>query len=143
MDQDVKTYMQEMWLANMAYTSAFGIAKDGRPVLSPYKNGGTAWGDCEVDVCNGVTINGTSKMQENVRVQHQTSEKRKRDEKDKEEAVENAEEIDIEEVVVVVMVLVVVMVVVGVKVVLVIVVVVVVVVLVGFVLVVVVQSTHF
>lgn len=40
------------------YRSALGIAKDGRPILSPYYNAGTAYDDCEVDVCNGRDING-------------------------------------------------------------------------------------
>eukprot|EP00347_Sterkiella_histriomuscorum_P014803 403359465 len=36
-----------------------GIAKDGHKILGPYKNDGSLWQPCEVDVCNGVTINGS------------------------------------------------------------------------------------
>ena len=57
MDQDVKQFMQEKWLA-IPYASAMGISKDGRPILTPYKNNGQAYSDCEVDVCNGLDING-------------------------------------------------------------------------------------
>merc|ERR1712046_111831 len=31
---------------------------DGRPIVSPYKNNGKAYDHCEVDVCNGITVNG-------------------------------------------------------------------------------------
>lgn len=38
------------------YRQVIGIAKDGRPILSPYRNGGKPYTDCEVDVCNGVKV---------------------------------------------------------------------------------------
>lgn len=57
MKQDVKTYMQFGWLG-MPYRTAIGISKDGRPILSPYQNNGQAYDDCEVDVCNGLMVNG-------------------------------------------------------------------------------------
>lgn len=36
-----------------------GIARDGHMILGPYKDDGTLWQPCEVDVCNGVTIDGS------------------------------------------------------------------------------------
>lgn len=58
MDQDVKTFMQTVYQSSLSYRSAFGISKDGRPILTPYYSGGTAYDDCSVDVCNGLEING-------------------------------------------------------------------------------------
>lgn len=57
MNQDVKTLMEDVWKA-VPYRTPVGIAKDGRPILSPYKNNGMPYDDCEVDVCNGVEIGG-------------------------------------------------------------------------------------
>ena len=57
MDDDLKTIMQSQWEA-MPYRSAFAISKDGRPILSPYHGNKQAYSDCQVDVCNGLTING-------------------------------------------------------------------------------------
>lgn len=42
----------------MKYRSVIGIAKDGRPIYSPYENNGKAYGDCDVDICNGKEIGG-------------------------------------------------------------------------------------
>lgn len=57
MDQDLKTIMAEGW-AQCPYRSALAISKDGRPILTPYYSGGVAYSDCEVDICNGLDING-------------------------------------------------------------------------------------
>ena len=38
------------------YRSVFGIAKDGRPIYTPYYNGGRKYDSCQVDVCNGIEI---------------------------------------------------------------------------------------
>lgn len=57
MTDDVKTVMEQAWAA-IPYRSAFGIAKDGRPILSPFHGNGKAYDACEVDVCNGLEING-------------------------------------------------------------------------------------
>ena len=35
-----------------------GIAKDGLPVYTPYFNNGETYAGTDVDVCNGLTING-------------------------------------------------------------------------------------
>lgn len=39
----------------LAYT---GIAKDGHMIVGPYKSAGALWQPCDVDACNGVTVNG-------------------------------------------------------------------------------------
>lgn len=49
--------MEQAWAA-VPYRSAFGMSKDGRPILSPFHGNGIAYSDCEVDVCNGLEING-------------------------------------------------------------------------------------
>lgn len=33
-----------------------GIAKDGHPIYGPYKNDGSFYSPCDVDVCNGITF---------------------------------------------------------------------------------------
>ena len=35
-----------------------GIVKDGRPVYTPMHGGGKTIDSCEVDVCNGLELNG-------------------------------------------------------------------------------------
>lgn len=57
MDRDVKTFMQNAWMA-IPFRTAVGVSKDGRPILSPYHDNGKAYDDCEVDVCNGIDVNG-------------------------------------------------------------------------------------
>ena len=43
----------------MTYRTPIGIAKDGRPIYSPYFNNSfNNYTDCMVDVCNGIFING-------------------------------------------------------------------------------------
>jgi hypothetical protein len=49
--------MKEGWLAK-PYRSVLGISKDGLPVYSPYYKGGNAYTFCEVDICNGMMIDG-------------------------------------------------------------------------------------
>ena len=34
------------------------IAKDGHIIWGMYNSNGALWGDCDVDVCNGATIDG-------------------------------------------------------------------------------------
>ena len=36
-----------------------GIAKDGHKILGPFKSDGSLWQPCDVDICNGVIINGS------------------------------------------------------------------------------------
>ena len=35
-----------------------GLSKDGRPIYSPYYDNGKSYHDCEVDVCNGLWLQG-------------------------------------------------------------------------------------
>eukprot|EP00347_Sterkiella_histriomuscorum_P007900 403347132 len=37
-----------------------GLAKDGHIIYGPFKNDGTLWQPCEVDICNGIVIGGVS-----------------------------------------------------------------------------------
>ena len=53
----MKTFSKSTWL-NIPYRTAIGIAKDGRPIYSPYYGNGNTYKDCDVDVCNGIMING-------------------------------------------------------------------------------------
>jgi len=54
---DIKTQMQTAWQAKPD-SDVLGIAKDGRPIMTPYHNNLQSYGDCEVDVCNGMMIGG-------------------------------------------------------------------------------------
>jgi len=40
------------------YRSVYGISKDGRAIYSIYYSGGMTYSGCQVDVCNGLKING-------------------------------------------------------------------------------------
>ena len=42
----------------MPYRSVFGLAKDGRPIYTPHFGNGQDYKDCEVDICNGMSIGG-------------------------------------------------------------------------------------
>jgi hypothetical protein len=42
----------------LPYRSVLGLAKDGRPVYTPFYSDLKAYDDCEVDVCNGISLNG-------------------------------------------------------------------------------------
>jgi hypothetical protein len=35
-----------------------GIARDGHKIYGPYDSNGDLWDPCDVDVCNGLTIDG-------------------------------------------------------------------------------------
>jgi hypothetical protein len=56
MNQDPSTFMQTAWSA-IPYRTAIGLAKDGRIIWSPYSSGSTPYAYCDVDVCNGITVN--------------------------------------------------------------------------------------
>lgn len=45
--------------SNYQTQKVIGIAKDGHQILGPFKSDGSVWQPCEVDACNGVTINGS------------------------------------------------------------------------------------
>lgn len=55
MNTPVKEMIQEAW-KDYKFRTVIGIAKDGRPILSPFKEGGKPYTDCEVDVCNGIKV---------------------------------------------------------------------------------------
>lgn len=38
---------------NFKSLTPIGIAKDGHIIWGPYKDDGTVWSDCDVDMCNG------------------------------------------------------------------------------------------
>ena len=41
------------------YRSVFGLAKDGRPIYTPYYDNMKTYRECEVDWCNGINIGDT------------------------------------------------------------------------------------
>jgi hypothetical protein len=47
-----------VYTEKMAYRSVLGLAKDGRPVYTPIYSGGSSYDDCDIDVCNGIFLNG-------------------------------------------------------------------------------------
>ena len=55
--ENIKESMKEAWL-NRPYREVFGLSFDGRPIYSPYYSDGTSYSDCDVDVCNGMEIDG-------------------------------------------------------------------------------------
>ena len=56
-DSDIKKYMVQD-VPNLTKTYLpIGIAKDGHMIMGPYKKDGTLWQPCDIDACNGVTIN--------------------------------------------------------------------------------------
>jgi hypothetical protein len=40
------------------YLTPIGIAKDGHIIWGPYNATGSVWNTCDLDVCNGMFING-------------------------------------------------------------------------------------
>lgn len=56
-DQDVMKVIRDSW-KNKGYRSVFGLSKDGRPIYGPFYDDGKEYDDCDVDVCNGLMIDG-------------------------------------------------------------------------------------
>lgn len=56
-DQDVLAWMRKGF-EKMPYRSVFGLSKDGRPIYTPHYDNGKDYDDCDVDVCNGMLLNG-------------------------------------------------------------------------------------
>ena len=54
---DVNAYASSTWNTKKTLTP-LGIAKDGHVIYGPYKNSGSMWSACDVDICNGITLNG-------------------------------------------------------------------------------------
>ena len=58
MDDDPKTIMEEEYFNNLPDRSVLGISKDGRVIYTPYYSGGTEYDGCDLDICNGMQIDG-------------------------------------------------------------------------------------
>ncbi len=54
---DVLAYGEDAY-ANYQSITPIGVAKDGRIIYGPYNDDGELVSSCDVDVCNGATING-------------------------------------------------------------------------------------
>lgn len=54
---DMLTYMLNVRRSQKTLMPV-GIAKDGHKIYGPYDANGDLWDACDVDVCNGMTING-------------------------------------------------------------------------------------
>ena len=52
------TIVELAWKSLSPYRTAIGIAKDGRPIYSLLKSNGQLYSECELDICNGLYING-------------------------------------------------------------------------------------
>jgi len=55
---DVKDAIRDSYTSGLKFRSVFGISKDGRPIYTPLYNNAKEVKDCEVDICNGLTVNG-------------------------------------------------------------------------------------
>ena len=53
---NTKNYMSTYTLQALTQV---GLALDGRIIYGPYKNSTTLWNGCDVDSCNGATVNGS------------------------------------------------------------------------------------
>ncbi|MFN9900945.1 MAG: hypothetical protein ACK55Z_19625 [bacterium] len=56
MNQDPSDFMKQAW-TTIPYRTAIGIAKDGRIIWSPISGGSNPYSYCDVDVCNGISVN--------------------------------------------------------------------------------------
>jgi len=52
------TKIREVYEKKHPFRSVFGLSKDGRPIYTPHYGGKKDYTDCDVDVCNGMNING-------------------------------------------------------------------------------------
>ena len=50
--------MRTTYTNHMPYRKPFGISKDGRPIYTPMYSNGEEYTGCDVDVCNGMEVNG-------------------------------------------------------------------------------------
>ena len=50
---DVKSYAVSFIPRQLRTITPIGLAKDGRVIYGPYKQDGTLWQPCDVDICNG------------------------------------------------------------------------------------------
>ena len=54
---EIQEIIQESWLKR-PFREVFGLSFDGRPIYSPYYSDGKLYEGCDVDVCNGLFIDG-------------------------------------------------------------------------------------
>lgn len=54
---DLKTFGLNAYSTKKTLTPV-ALAKDGHIIYGPYNSDGTAWGYCDVDVCNGRMVDG-------------------------------------------------------------------------------------
>ena len=56
-DLDVLDHIIESYVKK-PYREVMGLSKDGRPIYSPLHGNGKVYSYCDVDVCNGMWIDG-------------------------------------------------------------------------------------
>lgn len=55
---DVLQQYRDVFKTKLPYRSVFGLAKDGRPIYTPYHGNLKTYSECDVDYCNGLNIGG-------------------------------------------------------------------------------------
>ena len=58
MDLPIEESIRMGYNTTKNFRSVLGISKDGRPIYTPFHGNGKVYDDCEVDICNGIYING-------------------------------------------------------------------------------------
>ena len=54
---ELQSIVKESW-KRRPFREVFGLSFDGRPIYSPYYNNGKLYEGCDVDICNGLYIDG-------------------------------------------------------------------------------------
>jgi len=58
-NSDPVTFAENIYDTNgWSSLNPIGIAKDGHIIWGPFDADGDLWGDCDVDVCNGIQVDG-------------------------------------------------------------------------------------
>lgn len=57
--KDLKSYILTGFSSTNDRLKVVGMARDGRIIYGPYNADGKTWDDCDVDVCNGLTVDGS------------------------------------------------------------------------------------
>jgi hypothetical protein len=55
---EIMATTKSVFADKLPYRTAMGISKDGRPVYTPQYDNGKEYSGCDVDICNGITIDG-------------------------------------------------------------------------------------
>lgn len=55
-EEDILQQQKDINRENAKYRSVFGLAKDGRPIYTPYYDDLKTYSKCDVDLCNGLVI---------------------------------------------------------------------------------------